>query len=282
MGNDRKLVVILTVSVVSLLAVAALIALPVLFLRSGSLHNTLDAVTEQIENDVFIADTLMSERQYSEAIGILTEAQTKLNLSMFAHKVPELSEKISHRLSYAREEKEDYESKVAQGYTDFEGRLVSPSEKLRILRQREADRRQAEEKETQRAEQQRMEEEERLNKNAQAVANRAYKESAETLADGILRLVSATESGISREEYGERLQTLKLQCDRFVLRCNATEKKKTSYISLKMAVSMLNAATDFRDGSPDVKLRSENLMRDSCEKARYHHRRALAFLADGQ
>jgi hypothetical protein len=282
MGNDRKVVVILAAALASFLVLAALAVLLVWFLRGGSLLDTGDAVAAQIEKDISLADSLLSQRQYSEAIGVLNEAQAKLNLSLLARKSSGLSEKISQRLSSASEEKADYESKVAQGYTNFEGHFLSPAERRRILRQREVNGQQAVEKETQRAEQQRTEEAEKLRAKAQEAADRAYKESAEALAEDILRLVSAAESGISREEYAERLQTLKLQCDRFVLRCSGTEAKKPSCASLKLAVSVLGAAAEVRNGSPDVRRGSENPMRDSCEKARYHHRRVLAFLAEGR
>ena len=217
MRNDTRVVVILAGALVSFLVVAVLGALLVWFLRGGSLSGGSDAAIAQIERDIALADNLLSDRQYLEAIGILNEAQTKLNLSMIARKAPGLSEKISQRLSYAIEEKADYESKVAEGYTDFEGRLVSPSEKQRILRQREVDRQRAAEEEMQKVEQEAAEEVRRLKEKAREAADRAYKESAEALAEDILQLVSAAESGISREEYRQRLRSLKAQSDRFAL-----------------------------------------------------------------
>ena len=282
MRNDTRVVVILAGALVSFLVVAVLGALLVWFLRGGSLSGGSDAAIAQIERDIALADNLLSDRQYLEAIGILNEAQAKLNLSMLARKAPGLSEKISQRLSDAIAEKADYESKVAQGYTDFEGRLVSPSEKQRILRQREVDRQRVTEEETQKVEQQAAEEVRRLKEKAQEAADRAYKESAEALAEDILQLVSAAESGISREEYRQRLQSLKAQCDRFALKCSGAEARRPSCANLKLAVSVLEAAADARDDSPGARRGSENPMRGSCEKARYHQKRALASLADGQ
>ncbi len=149
----------------------------------------------------------------------------------------------------------------------------------------------AEKKETVRLEQEKKKKEE---DQARLVSEKArqmypdYKRSAEALADEILRLQSATEVGINKQDYSKRLQELRYAYNKFDIAHREYYLSYKSSLHLKLAVvafQMAQAAWDFKIenlSNKEAKELAEKQIQDYWKDARNHYEIAMAALAKNE
>jgi hypothetical protein len=109
----------------------------------------------------------------------------------------------------------------------------------------------------------------------------SYKQSAEALADNILKVISATETGITYLKYCEMLQELQFSYNKFDMSRQGVEKGYSSYVSLSGAVTYLNLAKDYWKMKIDHDT-DESKMQEMWQKAGEAYRAAMKDLASGR
>lgn len=230
--------------------------------------------------------------------------QALAELTAFDNTVPS---KVHFRVRRAIDEefvrigeiKRDYEKKKAQGYIMFEGNLVSPDERQRVIQAREriARERAAQlraEQERQEAEslaQQRRAEAERQEREQRAMREKAkemygsYKVAAESVADNLLKVLSAVEVGINFTKYGEMIQELQFTYNKFEMARSDQERTYKSFQHLSQAVGYLKVAHDY--WSLKIKYprgcdECDDKMQEMWQKTKEEYTTAMGFLSEKQ
>ncbi len=199
---------------------------------------------------------------------------------------------------------QDRQQKLRDGWTWVDGNLVSPEQKIAIEIRKAQERERAEqerkkaeqlarqhqEQEKARAEAERQRQKTELErKDQEAIAKKAremygsYKESADVLADNILKVISATETGITYVKYCEMLQELQFSLNKVSMGRHDIEKGYSSYSNLSMAVFYLNEAKDWWK----IKMDSDNdkydyEMQAMWQRASAAYKAAMSDLAAGK
>lgn len=295
----------------SLLVVGLVAILVVYHVRTQKeVANKLQTLRSHVDSAIASSNGPLNQNRWDESLKIVHDEQEYLNRSMLASRLKDCSDQLHRQEDNIKAAKALYNRRVSQGWSVFEGRFIPPEEKASVLRQREKEvaerlaaekeRRRQEELDRQRAERESAERErraaaERAEQERRAIEAKAkemygsYKKAAEVLADNLLKVISATEAGITYVKYGEMLQELQFSLNKFQMRCSAEEKNHPSYLALTLAVDSVNNANrlwklkiEFPDVSRETRAKAEEGIQESWKTAAKGYQTAMEALSQNK
>lgn len=249
--------------------------------------------TLKIDTDAHIlkSQQLCKGNKWDEAFKEIDQASQDFENSGFSHRLTEYRDKLEASREDIKKEKSLYAKRVSQGWTVFEGHFISPEDKNRILEERKREqekieREKREERDRQFADEQRQKQLALQKKAREMYGN--YKKSAETVADNLLKMISATETGINYQKHSEMLQELQFSFNKFSLSIDKSEKMYESFYHLSASVHHFKQAQHWWDKSIDsvreglVADLEKKYMQEEWAKAMEEYSAAMKSLSKGE
>jgi hypothetical protein len=135
--NNRRFLVVLCGGTTAIIVIVLGAGLYITSQKGKETQHRIDALTRHANAAIAASKEHLKTFQYDAALASLTAVRQELEQSGLSYRLGDLSSRLSSLASEAESAQRDYRRKVAQGYSVFEGQLLSPDEKAEILAERE-------------------------------------------------------------------------------------------------------------------------------------------------
>ncbi len=240
------------------------------------LQKRVDDITQDVRGAIALSQKQCSNDQWNAAAGTARDALSRLQVSGVSQHLKPLADRLAQCEQDAKNAEVLHARRVSEGWIVFEGKFMSPDEKGRILnrRYREAEQRAAAEQQKRqerlaaaKAEEERLAAAEKRRAAEEArVRHGPYKAAAQPLTDNLLKVISATETGITLNKYSEMLQELQFTYNKFLLACDDRDKEFHSFQHLSSAVEFFRFAQGCWQRKTDESLKDHYQSADEEEK----------------